>query len=224
MAGGERDEGTIGIGIELDEDEVPNLDTLGATLVHQRTLGVSVLREIDMQLRAGTAWAGLTHHPEVVLLVPGNDVDGGIESLGSEKLRPEGMSLSVEGGRITFGRLIDRSVEPLRRKFPDIDEEFPSPGDRLFLKVIAEGPVPEHLEKGVVIGVEADILQIVVRAARADAFLGVGCPRGSVGAGSGAQEDRHELVHASIREEEIGRAGQQAGGRDNRVFLAAEKI
>jgi hypothetical protein len=46
--------------------------------------------------------------------------------------------------------------------------------DGFLLEVVAEGPVAEHLEERVVIGVEADVVEVVVLAAGADALLGVG--------------------------------------------------
>ena len=45
-------------------------------------------------------------------------------------------------------------------------------GDRLFLEIIAEREIAEHLEEGVVPRGIADIVEIVVLAARADAFSG----------------------------------------------------
>jgi hypothetical protein len=69
-----------------------------------------------------------------------------------------------------------------------------------------------------VVGVEADVLEVVVFAAGADAFLGVGGagvfgwadagPFGDVG-GAIAEEDGHELVHAGVGEEQAGRVRQQ---------------
>jgi len=79
-----------------------------------------------------------------------------------------------------------------------------------FKKEAIEGPVAEHLEKGVVVGVETDVLEVVVLAAGANALLGVGGPPGRVGALHLAQEDGHELVHAGIGEQQIGRVGQKA--------------
>ena len=59
---------------------------------------------------------------------------------------------------------------------PDFREQFPRPGDRFLLEVVAEGPVAEHLEEGVVVGVLADVVEVVVLAAGADALLRVGGP------------------------------------------------
>ena len=52
--------------------------------------------------------------------------------------------------------------------------------DRLFLEIVAEAEIPQHLEEGMVAGGVADIVQVVVLAAGADAFLRRG------GAGIGA--------------------------------------
>jgi hypothetical protein len=76
----------------------------------------------------------------------------------------------------------------------------------------------------VVIGVEADVLKVVVLAAGADALLRVGGARGALGTRRLAEEDGHELVHAGIGEEEIGRVGQERAGRDDGVALFAEEI
>ncbi len=43
--------------------------------------------------------------------------------------------------------------------------------DRVFLEIVAEGEIPQHLEEGVVARGVADIVEIVVLAAGADAFL-----------------------------------------------------
>ena len=134
------------------------------------------------------------------------------------------MRLLVKGSGVAGCRAVDRGVETLRRELPTLDEQFPGPGDRLFLEVIAKGPVPQHLEEGVVIGIEPDILEVVVLAAGADALLGVGCAGRGVGAGGCAEENRHELVHPRVGKKQVRRIGQQARGRDDRMLLAAEKI
>ena len=43
--------------------------------------------------------------------------------------------------------------------------------DRLFLEIVAEGEIPQHFEEGVVARGIADIVEIIVLAAGADAFL-----------------------------------------------------
>ena len=55
----------------------------------------------------------------------------------------------------------------------DVDEVVPGPGDDLPLEVVAEGPVAQHLEEGVVVDVLAHVVQVVVLPARAHALLRV---------------------------------------------------
>jgi hypothetical protein len=62
----------------------------------------------------------------------------------------------------------------------------------------------------VVIGVEADVVEVVVFAAGADAFLGVRrAPRAHVRAMNLAEEDGHELVHAGVGEQQVRRIRHQ---------------
>ena len=205
-----RREGAVGVRVELNEDEVPNFDALGAALVDQRTSGVAGGSKIDVQFGAGTARARVAHHPEVVLLVAVDDVDFWIESRFVEKLRPAIMRLLVELARITRARLVDRGVETVRGKFPLFDNQFPSPCNSFLLEVIAERPIAEHLEERVVVGVKSDILEVVVLASGADAFLGVGGTPGDVRAPHLSEKNRHELVHASVGEQQVRRVGHQA--------------
>ena len=157
-----------------------------------------------MELGAGTAGAGLTHHPEVVLFVAVDNVHGGIESGSFEDGCPVGVCLIVECGWIAFFRSVDGGVEAFRRKAPDLRQEFPSPFNGFFLEVVAEGPVAEHLEEGVVVGVVADVFEVVVFTAGADALLRVGCAGWAVGCRLAAEKVGHELVHPGVGEEQSG--------------------
>src|ERR1017187_6526097 len=84
---------------------------------------------------------------------------------------------------------VNGGVKALRREFPDADDQFPRPLNGLFFEIIAETPVAEHLEKRVVIGVEADVVEVVVLAAGADALLRIRRASGRVGALGLAKED-----------------------------------
>ena len=72
--------------------------------------------------------------------------------------------------------------------------------DRLALEVVAEGEVAEHLEEGVVARGVADVLEVVVLAARAHAALRAG--RAHVGALLLAEEHVLELHHAGVGEQQ----------------------
>ena len=90
-----------------------------------------------------------------------------------------------------------------------VDDEFPRPFDGFLFEVVAKTPVAEHLEKRVVVGVEADVFEVVMFAAGADAFLGVGGAARRVGTFGLAEEDGHELVHAGVGEQEVRRMGRR---------------
>jgi hypothetical protein len=76
----------------------------------------------------------------------------------------------------------------------------------------------------VVIGVVADILEVVVFAAGADAFLGIGGARWIVGGFFDAEEIGDEGVHPGIREQQAGRLREQRGGGDDGVLFFLEEI
>ena len=184
--GGERGEGAVGVGVELYENVVPDLDAAGAGGVDAlAALGLVVGREqVEMDLGARAARAGVAHLPEVVLAVAVDDVECWVEALGAEEFGPDGGGLVVEFGGVAGLGGVNGGEEALGGDAPDLGQEVPTPGERLLLEVIAEGPVAQHLEKGVVVGVVADVLEVVVFAAGADAFLGVG--GAGVGGGAGA--------------------------------------
>jgi len=173
-----------------------------------------------------SAGAGLAHHPEVVLLVPVDDVHFRVEAGGAELLRPDVPGFLVELGRIALGlvRLVDRGVEAVLREFPDLGDELPGEVDGLTLEVVAEGPVAQHLEERVVVGVETDVFEVVVLTARADALLGIGGATRGIRALRLAEEDRDELVHPRVGEEQVGGVRHQARRLDDRVLLRFEEI
>ena len=118
-------------------------------------------------------------------------------------------------------------------EFPDFGDQFPGPFDGFSFEIIAKAPVAEHFEEGVVIGIEADVFEVVVFAAGADALLRVGGAGGQTGNGAGPlvdvsgaliEEDGDELVHAGVGEEQAGGIRHQAGGRHNGVPLGFKKI
>jgi hypothetical protein len=72
------------------------------------------------------------------------------------------------------------------------------------LEVVAERPIPQHLEEGVVVAVLAYIVQIVVLAACTYAFLGIDCTlvlAFFAGGVDRTQKYGFELVHPGIGEE-----------------------
>jgi hypothetical protein len=88
-------------------------------------------------------------------------------------------------------------TEPLRA-----GDEFPGEADGIALEVVAETEIPQHLEKRVMPRRVADILEIIVLAARTNTALRTGRP--AVRALFLAEKNVLELNHARVREQQRG--------------------
>ena len=110
-------------------------------------------------LRAGTARAIVAHRPEIVLR---RDTDD--PALGQARnLLPQ-----IEG--LVVG-MIDRRRQSICAEPPLLCEQVPRKLDRAILEIVAEGEIPEHFEERMVARCITDIVEVVVLAARANAFL-----------------------------------------------------
>ena len=184
----------IGHTVVLHEHEVPYLDDLVVVRVDKlgARLGCNLFvgTEVDMDLAARTAWACITHFPEIVVLVSKEDMIlrhmffPGLASLGIEFCAIFGRAF--EYGRIKLGLV----------NLVNFCEKFPCPVDRLCLEIVSETPVSEHLEHGVVTSVVTHRLEVVVLSAHAEALLAVCRPAELRCAVS--EENVFELVHSGI--------------------------
>src|SRR4029077_2604047 len=95
---------------------------------------------------------------------------------------------------------VDRAPEPLGRQLEDLRDELPREADRVALEVVPEAEVAEHLEHRQVPSGVADVLEVVVLAARADAALRARRARDR--ALLAPEEYVLELHHAGIREQQ----------------------
>src|SRR5262249_48305265 len=203
------------IAVVLDEDQVPDLDEARATAVDAAVLRLVLLvarlaAAVDVELGAGTTGAGLAHLPEVLLLEAAHPIATDVGDV--EPQRPGLIVGRVDGG-----------IELVLGQLPHRGEQLPRPHDGVALPVVAERPVAEHLEEGVVIGVAPDLLQVVVLAADAQHLLAVGGP--SVGTGLGAEEDLLELHHPRIGEQQARIVGRHEGSaRHDGVTAVAEVV
>ncbi len=150
---------------------------------------------VVVNLAAGAAGTGVAHLPEIVFRAEFVDA---IFRHASPKPQVVGFGIA----RNLVFALKDRDVElrlvnpkPLRRR-----DQLPRICDGIFLEVVAEGKISQHLEKRVMTIGEADVFQIVVLPARAHAFLRGRGPR--VVALFEAKENVLELVHAGVGEEQ----------------------
>ena len=196
--------------VELHEHVVPDLDQLivGRHVVH----AAAVVEDLG----AAAARAGLAHLPEVV---------GGAElvdaPLVAEDALPDGERLVVARRGRVAGE--DRGAQPILGQAPDLGQHRPREPDRVFLEVVAEREVAEHLEERVVPVRRPDVVEIVVLAADAHALLrGRGA---AVVAALAAQEHVLELVHPRVGEQQGGVVGrdQRRAGSDA-VVLRLEEL
>ena len=226
VLGRERHELAVRVGVELDEHQVPDFNALRAALVHQLASGIARRGQIHMQFRARTARPSLAHHPKIVFFAAVNDMDVRVQPHGLKFLGPVviGFQIKFAGFLECFAGIIDGGIQPFRREFPDLDDQFPRPVNGLLFEIIAKGPVPKHFKESVVVGIQPHIVQVVVLAAGADTLLGVGGATRGVRAAGLAQENGHKLVHPRVGEQQIGRIRQQAGRRHNGVILGLEKV
>ena len=146
--------------LELHEDEVPEFEEAVAVLVRTaRRAAAQGVALIVEDFRTGAARAGFAHRPEIVARRDANDAVVGKAG----DFFPQSERLVVV--------VIDGDEQPILGEAEFLGDQAPGKGDRLFLEIISKGEVPEHLEEGVVPGGIADVIEIVVLAAGADAFL-----------------------------------------------------
>ena len=75
-----------------------------------------------------------------------------------------------QAGRLVVG-VVDGGGQPRRRQPPLLRQQGPGVVDRLFLEVVAKAEIAQHFEEGVVPRSVTNVVEIVVLAARAHAFL-----------------------------------------------------
>jgi len=139
-----------------------------------------------------------------------------------------GLAAPIAGGLIVTRQLAliileDGDPQAALVEAVDTGEELPSPGNGFLLVIVAKGPVPEHLEEGMVGAVAAHFLQVVVLARHAHALLSI---HGTgVGAGAGTQEDILELIHAGVRKQQRRVVlGDEAGAGHNRMPSLGKEV
>jgi len=182
--------------VELHEDEVPDLDVPVAFRFRRPGRATPDLGAvIEEDLRAGAARSRVRHLPEVVARVLGALVvaDAYAAIPGNpDLLRPDVVGFVVVD--------VDRRPQLFGRQSVHPRQQLPGIADRIPLEIVAEAEVAQHLEERVVPGRVADVVEIVVLAAGADAPL---CSCGAaVGALVDAQENVLELDHPGVDEQQ----------------------
>ena len=175
----------------LHEHQVPDLDEAVTVLVRAagRSAG-NMIAVIPEDFRAGATGAGIAHRPEIVV---GGDAD--------DLVIGQAGDLLPQIGRLVVG-VIDGDAQAGRVQPPFAGQQIPGQGDGAFLEIIAEREIAQHFKEGMMPGGIADIVQIIVLAAGAHAFLAA-C-RGAVGPGLQPGEDILERHHAGVGEHQRG--------------------
>ena len=145
-------------GVELNEDEVPDLRVPIAlagdapAIRSARVVGAGVVEDLGIR----SARTTVSDRPPPVVLLP---------EAGDPILR-EADNVPPEGERLVIV-VIDRDGEPVLGKPELVNEELPRQTDGFFLEVVPEREVAEHLEERVVERRPPDILYV----RRAEALL-----------------------------------------------------
>ena len=153
--------------IELHEDEVPHLGDDVARAVDVRGAVLRVARigaHVVMNLAARPARTGLAHLPEIILAAKAQN-----SFSRRADLLPEPFRVFVRTDFIVA--FVNGEPHARRIELELVDQQVPGKLDRVFLEIIAERKIPEHLEKRLMPRGLADLVQVVMLAAGAHAFL-----------------------------------------------------
>jgi len=139
---------------------------------------------INMNFRTGTAGSCFPHFPKIIFIIKVADMSW----INICLLFPDVKCLGIS--------FINGSIEFIFRNFPDLGQQFPSPGNCLFFIVITETPITEHFKKGVMIAVFSNFFQVVMFSSSTNTFLTIN--HAFVCYFFLPQEDTFELIHSSI--------------------------
>ena len=173
--------------LELHEDVVPDLHVAVAVLVRRtRRSAGDVVAVVPEDLGAGTAGAVVAHGPEIV---GAGDADDLVVREACDLLPDRGGLIVVD---------VDGDEQALRVEAVVLGDQVPRTVDRVFLEIVSEGEISQHLEEGQVACGVADIVQVVMLAAGPDALLrGRGARVGRDGRAGEIVLERH---HARVDE------------------------
>ena len=178
------------VAVILHEHQVPDLKIPVAVAPHgtTRLSAGNFFTLVDQDFGAGTAGTGISHGPKIVFFSQPDD---------SVRLYAGDFLPKLEGLVVVF---IDRDPEFVLREFHDRGQELPGKSNSVFFEVVAEGEIPEHLEKRMMPGSMPHVLEVVVFAAGADALLA--CHRTLVVARFLPQKKPFELHHPRVGEQQ----------------------
>ena len=163
--------------VVLDKDQVPQLKITPAAAIHTANVIwiifaiAGILSPVEVDLAARATGTGVTHFPEIVLAAK---IDNVLRVYVCY-LRPIARCFLV-GLQLSFFVLEDRSPKQVFGQPPYFGKQLPGPSNGLPFVIIAKRPIAQHLEEGVVVGIVAYILQVIMFTGDPHALLGVGSP------------------------------------------------
>jgi hypothetical protein len=163
-----------------------------------------------VQFRTRSARAGFAQLPEIIFFIEPEDA----------ALGDAGDFLPQLFSVVIFAKNGD--VEAVFGQAVFLRDQLSREVDGVALEVVAEGKIAQHFEKRVVAAGVADVIEIVMLASGADAFLG----------GDGAvviafflaQENVLELVHAGVGEQQRGVVRGHERGAFNYTVVAGREV
>jgi hypothetical protein len=231
---GQRNHCAVRLPIELHEHEVPELEEpprLGAfdEGVERELFAIELgpltsrairetpiprdVRQVDEDFRARPTRARVRHLPEIVGVAKRVDARVG-----------QPCDLAPKRARFVVS-MVDGDAQQRRIDTELFGDELPRKRDRVALEVVAEREVAQHLEERVMPRGVSDLLEIVVLAARAHAFLRRRCAAFSFRRILHPEEDLLELHHTGVREQQRRIvAGNERRARSNDVTVAGEVL
>ena len=214
---GQRREHALFVPVVLHEHQVPDFDIAVAVRIGRPGRAAGDFRTVVVEnFRTGSAGTRVGHLPEVVRTAARIVADAH-DALGrhAHLFCPQVIGLVVG--------FVDAHPQLVLGQLEDFGQQFPGIQDGVVLEIVAERKIAEHLEKRVMPGGIADVLEIVVLAAGAHAAL----RRGGAGIAARVLAKEHvlELHHARIGEQQRGIvARHERAGRDNGVALGLEVL
>ncbi|MPM75804.1 hypothetical protein SDC9_122798 [bioreactor metagenome] len=118
-----------------------------------------------MNLRTRTTRTCVSHLPEIIFFI---SVDNAFRR---QELCPYGGGFVVALQPFGWRAFENCHVQSVFIKFQYVGKIFPCPFNGFFLKIIAERPVAQHLEHGMMIGVVTHFFQIIMLTAHTQTFL-----------------------------------------------------
>src|SRR5690554_7508710 len=121
-----------------------------------------------MNFGTGATWAGITHFPEVVLFISVED------PVGRQVVLPVSCSFVITAQVVIAASFKNGSIKAFGRQSHSSDEELPCPVDCFFFEIIAKRSVAKHFEHCVVVGIEANLFQVVMLPRHPQTLLSIG--------------------------------------------------